>query len=86
MWSDSAYDAASAIIQSQLFEVWQIDAVIGLSDGPFGPFDLAVVAETAIVDGDQVHSLHVIDREDGTDGVVYSQDLTGVVCSLMLWG
>lgn len=49
--------------------------MVELASGPFGALYLAVVAEAAVVDGEEVHALHVADRQDGLDGLVDFQDL-----------
>jgi hypothetical protein len=39
------------IVKSNIFQIWEIRVVIKLSRGPFSPFDFAVIAKTAIIDG-----------------------------------
>lgn len=58
--------------------------VAGFTIGPLSPFDLAVIEEVAIVDGDELHLLHVADGHDRSDGVVDFHNLAGVLDLLVL--
>ena len=60
--------------------------MVELASGSFRALDLAVVAEAAVVDGDEVHALHVADRQDGPDGLIDPQDLARVLGPIVLRG
>lgn len=78
--------ALAAVVESKVLEVGEVALVVELASGPFGTLDLAVVAEAAVVDGDEVHALHVADRQDGLDGLVDPQDLARVLGPVVLRG
>jgi len=77
--------ASSAIVQPDHFEVgeWGLRAEVEFAGGSFCAFDLAGIEEAAVVDGDELHALLVADRHDGPDHLVYAQDLSRVVRSLV---
>ena len=79
-----AEHAFAAVVEPEAVEVGEVAFVVELASGPLCPLDLAVVAEAAVVDGDEVHPLHVADRQDGPDGLVDPQDLPRVLGPVVL--
>jgi hypothetical protein len=52
--------------------------------GPLRPLDLTVIEQIAIVNGNELHLLHITDGHNGFDGVVDLHNLTRVLDLLVL--
>lgn len=79
------FEAFSAVVEPDHFQIgeWGVRAQVELAGGPFRAFDFAGIGEGAVVDGDELHALHVADRHDRPDHLVYAQDFPRVVRPLV---
>lgn len=53
-------------IEAKLLEVWQVESISqsNFTISPFCPSNFAVVAQAAIINGDDVHAFHMTYRND----------------------